>query len=308
MPPLRLRLPPPRPHPGARVPSWRRPFLAALLLLGGCEARLHVDLAVSQPSDAQALSLAVPYVDLLDTGASVHSFDSAQAHLFDLLTIETGDRVELLSKNDAQGDFAGVRARFSLSGASLTSSDGSVLPLTLAAQPDYLDLDLSLSQNDSETVVLTLELPFSLLDRRNSDGGYELRPVLRAARFSEAGSIDGSIPRSLVEASACRAGRTAGRGVAVYVWPGSDVSPADYFRSDTVTNVAQPLASAGLSYDADNDVYSFTIDHLAPGSYTVAWTCQADQEAPDADDGLSFRDTQSLTLSSSASATVAFDE
>lgn len=276
--------------------------------LGACQARLGVDLAISPPGGAQALSLAVPYVDLLDTGASVHSFDSAQASLFDLLTIDAGDRVALLSKDDAEGNFSGIRPRFSLSGASLTSGDGTPLPLTLAAQPDYLDLDLSLSKNDSETVVLTLELPFSLLDRRSRDGGYELRPVLRAARLSEAGDIEGTIPRSLVEASACRGGRSAGSGVAVYAWTGSNVTPADYFRSDTVVSVAQPLASAGVQYDAETDVYDFAIHHLAPGSYTVAWTCQADAEQPDVDDGLSFHDAQSLTLSASGTASVAFDE
>lgn len=287
-------------------PAATLSVLACLSLLGACQAQLDVDLAASAPAGVEAVTLAAPYVDLEDSDGGFHSFDSASDAAFDLLDFADGSRQSLISENDAAATYTGVRVRFDVDAASVTRSDGTQRPLTLAAQPDYADVDLHLGDSDSATLVLTLELPFSLVDRSASEGDYELRPVLRAARADEAGELNGTIAKSLVEAEGCRAGRSAGSGVAVYLYEGSDVTPGDYFRSDSVVNLHQPVASAAVAYSATDEAYAYAIYHLAPGTYTAAWTCQADAEQPEVDDGLVFQDAGTVTISSGDTATLDF--
>ena len=82
------------------------------LLLGACQAKLGVDFASSAPASAQAVTLAVPYVDLEDSDGGYHSYDSVDDASFDVLAYADGDRKELLSEDDASATYTGVRARF----------------------------------------------------------------------------------------------------------------------------------------------------------------------------------------------------
>lgn len=290
--------------------------LAAAVLLGGCEAKLGADLAVSAPAATiKSVTLAIPEVDFEDSDGAVHSFDTERSDAFDTLqhysdddTGNDADTFKLFSDNDAKGDYVAIRPRFDVGDAAVIDSSGTQYPLTLAAQPDYQSYPLDVGNDDSANLVLTLELPFSLIDQVASGGGYELQPVLRIADVDTAGTISGSIATALVQASGCRNGRSAGSGVAAYLYAGSGVTPTDYFRSDAVVNVNQPLAAAFVHYSADDDAYDFEIDNVAPDTYTVAWTCQADAEQPDVDDGLVFQDSETVTVSSSATGTVDFSE
>ena len=50
-----------------------------------------------------------------------------------------------------------------------------------------------------------------------------------------------------------------------------------------------PLTSAAVSLDNSSGDWSYTIGFLAPGAYTVAFTCQASDDDPDkADDDIEF--------------------
>lgn len=285
-----------------------RAVLPLLLLLGACNARLGVDLAASPPAGATAVTLAAPYVDLEDSGGNVDSYDTERGTAFDLLPYADGDRTELVSKDDVSASYAGVRVRFDTDNAYVTLGSGTQVPISLAAQSDYVELSLDLGDNDAETLIVTLELPFSLIDRTDTDGDYELQPALRVAKAGDAGELSGTIAKSIVEASACRAGRTAGSGVAVYLYSGSGITPSDYYRTDSAVNSRQPVAAAFVDYSATDEAYAYAIHHLAPGTYTVAWTCQADAEHPDENDGLAFKSSEDVTVSGGDTATVDFTE
>lgn len=283
--------------------------LLALPWLAACQAQLDVDLAVSRSPGLGAVQLALPTVDLLDSDEAAHSFDGVQSTNIDLYAEDDAETLlPLAAIDDAAAHYRGIRARFDLGSATLTKADGTIVPLSLVAQPDYVAIDVKLDDDDQEALILSLELPFSLLDHTASGGDVELRPVLRAVLARDAAEIRGTIARSLVEASDCRAGRSAGSGVAVYAYAGTDVTPSDYFRSDTLVNAAQPIALASVDYDADDDAYRYALLHLEPGSYTLAWTCEADAEQPDADDNLQFRSTMSLSVASAASISLDFTE
>lgn len=290
--------------------------LGAAIVLSGCQAQLETDLAVSPAGPTiTAVSLAIPDVDFEDSDAAVHSFDTERSDAFDVLQHYSdddagndADTFKLFSDNSAKGDYVAVRAQFDVSNASVTTRDGTQYPLSLVAQPDDQHYALNVGKNDKANLILTLELSFSLIDDTSGSGGYQLQPVIRVARSDTEGTISGTIATSVVQASACRAGRSAGVGVAAYLYDGSGVTPTDYFRSDTLVNVKQPIAAAFVQYSATTDAYAFEIDHIVPGTYTIAWTCQADNENPIADDQLVFNNSADATVGTSATSTVTFTE
>lgn len=296
----------------ARSHRLGRLLLLPTLLLGACQSKLQVDLAVSSLDGASALSLAVPTVNLKEGGGSVRSYDTGYDSSLDLLPYSSddqdhSDRLALLDEDNVSGDFIGVRPVFKTSSSYLTLDDGSRISLVLGDQADYADLSFSLSKsstsgNDTAHLVLTLELPFSLI--HSSASSYTLKPVVRVAKKEESGSISGTIPQAVITGSAC--GSAAGSGVAVYAYKGSGITPVDYFNDGTNQHSYQPLASSALSYDSVNGNYRFELRYLPADSYTLALTCKAADDMPDTDDALAFLAdyTQNVTVSSGQIASV----
>jgi hypothetical protein len=279
-------------------------------LLAGCEAQLSVDLTDAPIDDAAAVVLKVDSVQLLAADGSVLNVDASDAGAgINLLDYQDGGRLQVVSDDgQTEGDYLGIRPLFNLDGAYVLLKDGSQVPLELDSQADYADLDISLSETDATAVVLDIDLRFSLLDRRSTLGIYYLRPVLRAANADDAGSIEGTLADALINDTDCRDGRALGEGVAVYVYAGDDVTPVDYYASDQIVALNQALVSAPAKYDADSDNYVYTVYFLQPGDYTLALTCQADSETPDADDNLVFISSQSVTVSASQETTADFED
>lgn len=130
-------------------------------------------------------------------------------------------------------------------------------------------------------------------------------PVIRVVDADTAGSISGNIDTDLVSDSDCRDGCDLGAGPAVYLYPDSEVTPADD-DDGTATSLVQPVGSADVVYDSDTDTWGYAFHYVAPGDYTLAWTCAADDEHPREDDGLLFQASASVTVGEAESASVDF--
>jgi hypothetical protein len=101
---------------------------------------------------------------------------------------------------------------------------------------------------------------------------YILKPALRIIDNSQVGSIAGTVDAELTEDSSCTGGN------AVYVYSGHDVTPIDVRGA-----VTDPLTTAIV-----NGSYEYRAAFLPAGDYTVAFTCQADQDDPVSPDSLTF--------------------
>jgi hypothetical protein len=121
--------------------------------------------------------------------------------------------------------------------------------------------------------------------------GYKLQPALRITDLAEYGSIAGSVDAALVSAEGCTADPATGEGSAVYVFSGAAVQP------DDIDDIApEPLTIAEVHFDETSGGFGYAVPFLAPGPYTVAFTCQAgddtvpDEENPgaDVDDAIAF--------------------
>jgi len=104
--------------------------------------------------------------------------------------------------------------------------------------------------------------------------GYMLKPVLRLVETESASSITGTIDPVVFTGQTCSSDPLV--GYAVYVYEGIGATP------DDLGSAAEPVTTTGVSLN-ENSLYTYTVGFLEPGAYTVAATCQADQDDPEVD-------------------------
>jgi hypothetical protein len=105
-------------------------------------------------------------------------------------------------------------------------------------------------------------------------GAYKLRPTLRMVNNAEMGHISGHVGSTTLADASCT-GRT---DYAVYVFSGMNVTPDDLDGTDP-----DPVAISQLTA-----TYDYALGFLEPGSYTLAFTCQAADDDVDANDAINF--------------------
>jgi Domain of unknown function (DUF4382) len=107
--------------------------------------------------------------------------------------------------------------------------------------------------------------------------GYKLQPALRITDMQEFGSIEGMVDAALVTAESCTSDPNTGEGNAIYLFAGADIAVDDIDGIDP-----EPLTIADVRLDETSGEQRFRATFLAPGDYTLAFTCQAgDDEVPD---------------------------
>lgn len=155
-------------------------------------------------------------------------------------------------------------------------TNGAQLPLYVPeAFEDELRVlaDFTIEEEGSVAATVDFDLRRSLFIV--DDAWVELRPQLRFILDEDAGSVTGAVADSLLQQAFCTP--------AVYVYEGTDVEPDDVGGSND-----EPISSAIVTSDADSGARRYAIGFLAPGSYTLALTCDAGNDEPDQDDDITF--------------------
>jgi hypothetical protein len=96
-----------------------------------------------------------------------------------------------------------------------------------------------------------------------------LKPVERLVDNTSVGNIQGKITSTLP--NGCKPG--------VYLYSGAVTKPED-MNSNAVSDPNQPLAST-VPVATSMPPYYYQFTFLPPGTYTVAFTCEADKDVPD---------------------------
>jgi hypothetical protein len=121
-------------------------------------------------------------------------------------------------------------------------------------------------------------------------GRYFLKPAFRMLDVTAYGALEGTIAGSFVNdpANMCTTDDVdPDVGNVVYVFAGKGVTP------DDVDGVDDPVATVEAKPNAAGDYVYRTL--LAPGDYTVAFTCQAASDGPETDDMLTFLPAVDIT-------------
>jgi hypothetical protein len=123
-----------------------------------------------------------------------------------------------------------------------------------------------------------------------------LKPVERLVDNTMVGNIQGVASNTLVP-SGCTPG--------VYLYNGTVTAPEDMNNTAPPSDTNQPLASRVPVADSQPPYY-YQFTFLPPGTYTVAFTCQAAQDNPDqADSSVKFNPVKTaITVTANQTTTV----
>jgi hypothetical protein len=124
-----------------------------------------------------------------------------------------------------------------------------------------------------------------------------LKPVERLVDNTTVGNIQGQVSNTLVP-TGCTPG--------VYLYAGTVTAPEDMNSAAAAGDPNQPIASkAPVAGSQPPYYYQFTF--LAPGNYTMAFTCQASQDDPDQADPAVVFDPVKTGIAVTAGQTTAVD-
>jgi hypothetical protein len=106
-----------------------------------------------------------------------------------------------------------------------------------------------------------------------------LKPTAKLVDNTAVGNIQGAVDNTLVP-DGCTPG--------IYLYSGTVSTPEDMNSAAAPSDSNQPLASKPVAANTSTPYY-YQFTFLSPGTYTVAFTCQAAQDGPDqADNAVTF--------------------
>ena len=282
----------------------RRAFVIAIATaLVGCEGSVTVDMGTNAPADPAINSVLVDIagIELQGGGAETLTFDEPvrvnlvefiEGNLFRLFTDEelpdgryTG--VRLLISSDDDDDNEDV----------VTWSDGREFELTVAeGQAAAVSFTVDKDDSTEEDVILTLDLRQSLSFIDSGTDRYALTPVLRGVRSEDAGRIVGTV------ASRCPSGASLASGGAVYLFNAHDRTPDDRDGADE-----EPYLTTRVLFDGTNAVPTYNFRFVPDGDYTIALTCDANEDDAATSDDLRFQNTTNIRVRAEETLTQNFD-
>lgn len=268
----------------------RNVAIAASLFLASCEGTITTDLTTDAPADPTLQQVVAPFSGVefhrSDGGTERFAFDEPQR--IDLLTFTTGTPVRLLSDEELpEGTYDGVRLVFDeedADSAYVLDGLGAQRELTVSAG-DYAPTSFRVKEdeNSSEEITLTLDLRMSL--SVDDDNRYSLTPKLRSVRTDEAGELQGIVSAACLSSDTST---TTTRG-AVYLFEGENVTP-----DDIDGQAAEPYATTAVVLDGNG--FNYRLRFIAPGTYTLAFVCDATEDDPSTNDDLTFRATATVDI------------
>ena len=256
-------------------------LLAAGFGLGGCRGSVSMDLTADAPADPQIAGINVDVlgVEFERTDGGTQKLEFTRSERTDLiLLLEEGSLSLFTNEELPAGAYSGVRLLLEDNDdASVVTFGGGEYPLVLA-EGAYAAVDFTIEEDRSSghDLLLTLDLRKSLgFDDANDE--YTLTPALRAIDPADAGQIAGNIT------TACPAGTSLQEGGAVYLFEGEDIEPDDIDGADP-----EPYATTAVISNFGAS-FRYALRAVPPGDYTLAVTCNGNDDAPSSSDDVRFQ-------------------
>lgn len=151
----------------------------------------------------------------------------------------------------------------------------------------------TITQNQSTNLVVDWDLRQALVAPPGRPGMF-LRPALRVTDTAVYGTLFGTVDATLVEDTEnCTNNPAENTGSAVYLYEGSVATPGD------IGDATTPPFTTATVIQENGGPYAYSFHYLTVGTYTAAFTCQASDDVPDADDAeenVVFAATEEVTV------------
>jgi hypothetical protein len=262
-------------------------------------ARLSVNVTDAPLSGVVKVVVSFVAVDLRRASpAQSVKFDFNTPKQIDLLALQGSLSESILS--DVEIPAGGYEEiRLIMDDANMSSyvelEDGSVYPLKIPSGTSSglkIKGHLYFEANRTNMYTIDFDLLKSLVSA-GASGKYLLKPVVRLVENKHSGIIQGEVDVSLLMASSCSDDNPDTYN-AVYVYQGYDADPVDINTNSTAND--QPITTSLIRYDSASGKYLYEAAYLPEGEYTIALTCNVDQEDPETDNDLSFFNIQNVSI------------
>lgn len=287
--------------------------IAALALLAACgggggssTGHLSLNITDAPVDDAKSVLVQFSGVALKPADGPEVVIDFDQPRTIDLLALQGGASATLLESVElVAGRYEWMRLMVQAQRGTLDSyvtlADDSQRSLFVPSGAETglkLVRGFTVPANGSASFTIDFDLRKSLVDPGNPAGDIFLKPALRVVDNAQAGAIAGSVGTAAL--GSCANKDPSQNSNVVYVFAGSGVSPDD-IDGQGVEPVSTALAKPGTG-----GTYSYRAAFLSPGSYTVAFTCQGADDAPDSSQAIVFTGTRTVTVVADGTATADF--
>jgi len=250
---------------------------------GGSSSGNTMSLAVSDAPIDSAEKVVVEFtgVELLPNSGDPVMITFGMSKTIDLLNDGGTASAQLFSQPIPAGSYSQIRLMVVADGdpshSYIVLSDGTMHGLTVPSGSETgLKLVSGFTVPSSGVVDYTID--FDLRKAITCPPGHApactLKPVERLVNNTSVGNIQGVVSNTLVP-SGCTPG--------VYLYAGTVTTPEDMNNMAAAGDPNQPLASK-VPVASSLPPYYYQFTFLAPGNYTVAFTCEAAQDNPDQPD------------------------
>lgn len=296
-------------------------FAAAVLSACGSdndsEGALSLAVTDAPVDGAEAVVVTFTGVELLGEDGGVRqsfTFDAPQS--IDLLALQ-GDNNQFLIQGEVVpvGVYDEVRLIVDTENASCNNPSGEPASYITIDGVDYplvvpsggssglkVKGPLTVAAGGTASYTVDFDLRQSIAER-GATGCYNLKPVLRVVDNAKVGTLAGTVDGALLVDAACTTDPLTGEGAAIYVFSAAGTTPDDVDGTEP-----EPLTSSLLTPKQDDSGdFSYEVGFLLEGAYTVALTCQAGDDDPEADDAIAFDPVADVAITADTVTTQDFE-
>jgi len=247
---------------------------------------VRFDAITVKPKNGSAVTIS----DLEATNINLLDYTGGQSRI--LLQTEGDTNLQLPA-----GEYNWMRFDVSdTAGDSYIVIDGNQYDLTVPSGELKLNKGFTIPVDGVANFTVDFDLRHSIV---NSNGNtYKLKPVLRLLDNTLVGTLSGTVDGTLV--ADCDGVDDV---AAVYLFSGELTVGQLGDMGSIVSEEVEPLITVAPSSDAGD--YTYAIGFLTAGTYTVAYTCDADDS--EADDEVSFSLLQTAIITAETTTVVNFE-
>jgi Domain of unknown function (DUF4382) len=232
--------------------------------------------------------------------ASPEVFDFTTPRQIDLLALEGGGS-EILLKDELlpAGDYEWMRLKVNAGRTASDSyvdlKDGSRHALFIpSGNQSGLKLIRGFTVGAGSTTDFTIDFDLrrSVIRPPGQNGEFVLKPVLRVVNNLQVGTLNGLVAPTLIGPTCTPA---------VYAFTGTDIV------ADDLGGTTEPLVTARVLQSPTTGAYGYRIGFMPVGTYSLAFTCEANLDDPEANDTIAFVKSRNATVVVGQTATANFD-
>lgn len=265
------------------------------------KGQLTLSLTDAPVDSLQSVVITVTGVSLKPQNGEEKTVTFTEAKKIDMLDLQNGVVASLLDKYSLEaGIYEWVRLELSTADNALYVEDnlGGMVGLKIPSGFQSglkLNSGFTIPQGGDANFTIDFDLRKSVV-KPTGQADYFLKPSLRLIDNTTTGTLSGNISSGLLQTACANTSVFSGL---VYVFSGTNIVPDDY---DGLA--VEALTAAAVTYNGTTGNYSYKMPFLASGDYTIAFSCNLDDQAKD--EVLSFTQIQNIAIVSKTTTAINF--